>query len=110
MLKGRVEACGWGFFHMFWFRTLVTLCIISDFFLEAKDNYWGKILVAAMWDDEARKQREMVYVKDIARCSEDEIDAIQKYFMSTIPEYICDTLPPDNQYRSLNVVANDLGM
>lgn len=63
-----------------------------------------------MRTDEARKRREQMYVKIIARCSEDEIDDLQRYFVESIPKYIRETLPNENHYRALNVVANDLGM
>lgn len=66
-------------------------------------------MIAAMRTDEARKRREQLYMKIIARCGEDEIDELQKYFMTAIPKYIRDTLPNENQYRALNVLANDLG-
>lgn len=83
--------------------------MFTDFFLEANDDHWGKLLVTSIQKNEPRVKRELVYIKLLALCSEDEIDEMLVFFIDSAPEYIKGTLAKPDRYYVLTAVGNELG-
>lgn len=81
---------------------------VAAFLNEADDDMWGKLMVAALRTTEAGQRREATYLGLLSNCSEDEIDAIQKFFIDNCA--LLKPLPNANQYRVLVAAGNDLGM
>lgn len=77
---------------------------------DATEDDWGKLLIASLRSDEAKKVRERIYLKLIEDLSEEEVDVIQRYYRERVPQYIRNTMPSESQYWVLTVIGCDLGM
>lgn len=75
----------------------------------ATDPEWGRLLIASLRTDQAKKMRERLYMIVIGDLSEDEIDELQEYCLHLIPLYIRRTMSNECQYRVQTAIATDLG-
>lgn len=84
--------------------------MISEFLRDATEDDWDEIIVVSITRNLQQKaMRERVYLKVIDNLSQDDIDMIQEFFISHLPEYVKESINAKSHYHVYTAVACDLG-